>query len=127
MSKKPKLSLVKSGPSPVGHDAPALGKAGAALWRKLTSEFVIDDAAGLVMLAQICAATDRLVGYQEAIERDGLLVRTKQGPKEHPLLKLELATRAFVMRGLARLGLDAEPLKAIGRPPAQFGWTPDAN
>jgi hypothetical protein len=44
-----------------------------------------------------------------------------------PLLKLELATRAFIMRGLARLGLDAEPLKAIGRPASQFGWTPDAD
>ena len=126
MSKKPKLSLVPS--TPTGDGPPStLGKAGATLWRTLTTEFMIDDAAGLVMLAQICAAVDRLVGYQEAIARDGLMIRTKQGPKEHPLLKLELSTRAFIMRGLARLGLDAEPLKAIGRPPAKYGWTPDAN
>ena len=126
MAKKPILTLVE--PTTTARSPPAtLGKPGATLWRTLTTEFVIDDAAGLVMLAQICAAADRLVGYQEAIERDGLLVRTKQGPKEHPLLKLELSTRAFVMRGLARLGLDAEPLKAIGRPPANFGWAPDAD
>ena len=124
MSKKPKLSLVKPSPPTADGPPPTLGKAGATLWRTLTSEFVIDDAAGLTMLAQICAAADRLADYQAAIGRDGLMIRTKQGPKEHPLLKLELSTRAFIMRGLARLGLDAEPLKAIGRPPAQFGWAP---
>ena len=97
MAKKPILTLVE--PTTTARSPPAtLGKPGATLWRTLTTEFVIDDAAGLVMLAQICAAADRLVGYQEAIERDGLLVRTKQGPKEHPLLKLELSTRAFVQQ-----------------------------
>jgi P27 family predicted phage terminase small subunit len=97
MGKKPTLSLVSPSP-PTGDAPPTLGKAGRKLWRTLTAEFVIDDSAGLEMLQQVCSAADRLCGYQEAIERDGLMVRTKQGPKEHPLLKLELSTRAFIMR-----------------------------
>jgi P27 family predicted phage terminase small subunit len=126
MAKKPKLSLVKPLPL-IGSDPPrSLGQAGRKLWRTLTSEFVIDDAAGLEMLTQICAATDRLVALQETIEADGLMVRTKAGPKEHPLLKIELSTRAFIMRGIGRLGLDVEPLKTIGRPPGGgVGWRPD--
>jgi hypothetical protein len=36
--------------------------------------------------------------------------------KEHPLLKHELAARAFVCRTLQRLGLDVEAIKPPGRP-----------
>ena len=39
-----------------------------------------------------------------------------------PLLKHELAARAFVVRTLARLGLDLEPVRAgPGRPPGARG------
>lgn len=103
MAKKSKLSLVKPSP-PIGNDPPSsLGQAGRKLWRTLTSEFVIDDAAGLEMLTQICAAIDRLVALQETIEADGLMVRTKAGPKEHPLLKIELQRRPSSCAALAGL------------------------
>jgi hypothetical protein len=32
-------------------------------------------------------------------------------------LRAELANRAFVVRSLARLGLDVEPVRPMGRPP----------
>jgi hypothetical protein len=41
---------------------------------------------------------------------------TKSGMREHPLLKGELANRAFVCRSLHRLGLNLEVVKPIGRP-----------
>jgi hypothetical protein len=42
--------------------------------------------------------------------------RTKQGLKDHPALKHELANRSFVVRTLHRLGLDVEAIKPVGRP-----------
>jgi len=41
---------------------------------------------------------------------------TKNGMREHPLFKMELQNRAFVCRSLARLGLNLEVVKPIGRP-----------
>jgi hypothetical protein len=39
--------------------------------------------------------------------------------REHPGLKHELAARSFVVRTLARLGLDVEAIKPVGRPAAK--------
>jgi hypothetical protein len=51
------------------------------------------------------------------IDRDGELIPTRSGLKEHPGLKGELANRAFVSRTLQRLGLDVEPVRPdVGRP-----------
>ena len=55
------------------------------------------------------------------IERDGLVVKTKSEPRDHPALKHELANRSFVIRALTRLGLDVEPLGRVGRPSSPFG------
>jgi hypothetical protein len=83
----------------------------------VTSEYGIEDAGGVEMLAQACAALDRAEACAEHIRQDGEIVRTKAGPKDHPALKHELANRAFVVRTLARLGLDVEAIKPTGRPP----------
>ena len=72
------------------------------------------------MLQQICEAADRVQELAAIIARDGPVVGTKHGPKDHPLLKHELAARSFVVRSLQRLGLDVEPVKAIGRPPREW-------
>jgi hypothetical protein len=72
------------------------------------------------MLFQICAAADRAVECASMIARDGPVISTKHGLKEHPLLKIELASRSFVVRTLQRLGLDVEAVKPQGRPPGSF-------
>ena len=82
--------------------------------RNIMREYVIDDAAGLETLALACEQLDRVHECREQIDRDGLMIRTKHGPKDHPLLKAELAARAFVSRTLVRLGLGAETIKPIG-------------
>jgi len=98
-----------------------LGKHGMALWRSITGEFEVDDAAALEMLCQACQGLDRAEAGREQIEEigecdvvDGVAV------KEHPLLRHELAARAFVVKCIERLGLNAEPGKAVGRPPASW-------
>src|SRR5262245_9896990 len=89
-----------------------LGETGMNLWRSIQSSYAIDDAGGIEMLLQICEAAQRAEACRAQIEHDGELIRSKAGVlKEHPLLKSELACRSFVVRGLARLGLDVEPLR----------------
>jgi hypothetical protein len=93
-----------------------LGQIGLELWRKVQGEYHIIDAGGVELLAQACAALDRAESLREQIDRDGEIVRMKGVLKDHPGLKHELANRAFITRAIARLGLDVEPVRAVGRP-----------
>jgi hypothetical protein len=102
-----------------------LGKTGADLWNRVHSESVIDDVGGVETLAQICAAADRAAELGARITADGAVIRVKGIPRPHPCLRDELAARAFVVRGLARLGLTLEPLKPVGRPGLVTDWTGD--
>jgi len=115
--KKPRLTVVPTKLNPLAPPA-TLGEAGSKLWARIQSEFRVDDAPGQEMLLRICGAADRLEEYDEIISRDGPVVRTKTGVKDHPLLKHELAARAFIVRALHRLGFDIEPTRdTVGRPP----------
>jgi hypothetical protein len=97
-----------------------------ALWRSVQHAYRIDDAGGTELLAQACAAADRVEALAERISADGEVVSTRAGPKAHPALRDELAGRAFIVRTLERLGLNVETIKPIGRP--SKGWRgPDAD
>jgi hypothetical protein len=118
MPRKPKLALIPAQPEPEGLPPPdGLGATGTALWRKITTLYAFDDPGSVETLFQACAAADRAEACREAIESDGVLIRTKAGVRDHPLIKHELAARAFTVRSLARLGLDLEPVRdRVGRP-----------
>jgi len=117
-----KFALV-TGEQPAVKPPRKLGRPGANLWRTILSEYQIDDSAGLEMLALACEQLDRAQECKEQIDRDGLLIRTRHGPKDHPLLRTELSARSFVTRTLMRLGLTE--IKPVGRPPSPHGWLPD--
>ena len=113
-----KLSVVGTaeiGPKP----SRKLGQHGANLWKAVTTEYVIADSAGIEMLTSACQQLDRAEALREAIDRDGEVIRSKAGLREHPGLKHELAARSFVVRTLARLGLDIEAIRPVGRPPGR--------
>ncbi len=115
MAKKPQLSLVNS--ATIASAPPRkLGQHGLALWNAINSEFVVDDRGGIELLAQLCAAQDRVEALAERINDDGETIRTKNGLKAHPALRDELALRAFICRTLQRLGVTVEIVKPIGRP-----------
>lgn len=101
-----------------------LGEHGLALWNAVHSEYQIDDRGGVEILTQICAASDRVEALAAQINEDGETIRTRTGVlKAHPCLKDELALRAFICRGLERLGLNIESIKpSVGRPPGGLGW-----
>jgi hypothetical protein len=102
-----------------------LGTHGQRLWDAVNEEVVLEDSAGVEMLLEACEALDRVQECAAEIKRSGVMIKTRTGSKENPLLKIELANRAFVTRTLARLGLDSEPIKTIGRPGAR-GYDGDA-
>ena len=113
-----KFTVVGASPNSDSAITPhSLGKHGTALWRQITSEYEITDAGGVAMLAAACAAWNRAELCRESIDREGELVTVRGVPREHPLLKAELANRAFTVRTLQKLGLNFEPVRAAaGRP-----------
>jgi len=118
---KPALSMVSTG-SPRSAPPRPLGADGTALWNRVMSEYRIEDAGGIELLAQACAALDRAEALSAAIAQDGAVIRTESGPKSHPACKDELACRAFVARTLEWLGLNVEVVKC--RPTKPLGWIP---
>jgi hypothetical protein len=118
-SDKPPLAVID--PTPTGFSPPRkLGDHGLALWNSVQGAYRIDDVGGIELLAQACAAADRVEALAERISADGEVVHTRTGPKAHPALRDELAGRAFICRTLERLGLNLETIKPLGRP--SKGW-----
>src|SRR5262245_18166173 len=108
-------------PDSTGADASSiptgLGDHGRSLWSTVMAEYQGDDIGGREMLFQVCAAADMAARLRAQIDKEGVLIKTKGVPREHPLIKQELAHRSFVVRGLARLGLNFEPIRTqMGRP-----------
>ena len=113
---KPPLTLIDPAATSILPPRP-LGEHGRALWNAVYREYRIDDIGGVELLAQACAAADRVEGLKAAIDRDGEVVHTRNGPKAHPALRDELAGRAFIVKTLERLGLNLETIRPVGRPP----------
>jgi hypothetical protein len=112
----PSLRIVTPS-TPTGTQPPRkLDEHGFNLWRTIMSEYDIADAGGIEILMQICAATDRVEALAEQIDREGETITVKGVPRSHPLLRDEIQIRAFICRGLQRLGLNVEAIKPIGRP-----------
>jgi hypothetical protein len=124
LGKKPPLKLVQSSSATWQAPPRTLGRHGRSLWDRIQSEYGVEDSGGLEMLLQACAALDRAENLRLEIDRDGEVIRTRSGVKDHPALKHELANRAFVVRTLARLGLNFESVKSVGRPLQPTGWQP---
>jgi hypothetical protein len=120
MAKKPKLSLVRPSLYPVPTPPRPLGQHGRQLWNSVHAEYEVVDAGGIEMLCLACASLDRAEQLKTAIDEDGPIIRSKAGVRDNPLLKHELAARAFTVRTLQKLGLNFEPVRAPGRPPGAF-------
>jgi hypothetical protein len=119
--KHPALTVV--GPAATGAQPPRnLGPTGRKLWTDILHEYRIEDRAGLELLCLACEAVERAERLRALIDEEGEIVRTKTGPRSHPGLRDELQNRAFVARTLERLGLNVEPVKAMGRPPTKGAY-----
>ena len=113
-----KLQLITTAPADDPDATPdGLGPHGLALWCKVVSEYDLTDAGGATTLEQAARSLDRAEACRDRINRDGELINVRGGMKEHPLLRHELANRAFCVRALQKLGLAFEPVRTMGRPP----------
>jgi hypothetical protein len=115
------FSVVPS-PATTTADPPAnLGSAGTNLWKSILSQYDIRDSGGLALLEQAAFAADRAERLRVEIDAAGEILHSRNGPREHPGLKAELASRAFIARTLCKLGLHVEPLRpSVGRPPSSW-------
>ena len=117
------LKVISVAPAPEAVEPPGkLGAVGMSLWLDIVASYEFGDRASYETLFQACASADRADRLRQLIDADGEIVRTKAGIKDHPALRHEIACRSFVVRTLARLGLDLEPLRGgPGRPPGGGG------
>jgi phage terminase small subunit len=99
-----------------------LSRSAKQLWRDLTIEYSLDDAAGLRILRSALESLDRAEAAREAIERDGLLIRDRWGQdKVNPLCAVERDARSSFLHAMKALCLDIEPLRdKVGRPPVSM-------
>ena len=82
------LKLVKNTPNTVGPPR-KLGRYGKQLWDSVVAEYAITDCGGIELLTGACQALDRAENCRVQIDRDGEMLKTKTGMREHPLLKAE--------------------------------------
>jgi hypothetical protein len=123
-SAQPPLSIVNL-PSSIPKPPPNLGEAGATLWRSIMAEYDIPDAGGQALLEQAASAYDRAERLRVEIDRDGEIVRGRTGMREHPGLKIELASRSFVCRTLQRLGINLEAVRPASGHRVNPTWSSD--
>lgn len=122
--KQPPLSIVK--PAATDIEPPRkLGNHGMALWCRVQDEYRVTDSGGVELLCQACAMLDRAEMLAARIAEDGEMFTVKGVPRAHPCIREELGARAFVVRTLARLGLNVEAVKPVGRPGGGIGWRGD--
>jgi P27 family predicted phage terminase small subunit len=123
---KPPFSVVSALPVIVPDPPRPLGTHGRQLWDRVQGEYRISDCGGVEILAQICAAQDRVETLRERIDADGETVHTRGGmPRAHPALRDELQLRSFIVKSLEKLGLNVEAVKPPGRPlGGGLGWVP---
>jgi P27 family predicted phage terminase small subunit len=108
--KVPKIHPV-AGPVPPEH----LREHGAALWRDITRQYGIGDAAGLALVTMACSAFDRLQEAQAAIDKHGAVVMDHRGTlKRNPACALERDAHSMMLSALRQLHLDIEPLRDRG-------------
>jgi hypothetical protein len=104
------------------YDPPAsLGQNGRKLWSSIMAQYAITDSGGLAILEQACRSIDMAEEYAAIIAREGPTQATRMGVKDHPLTRHVLAARALGTRLLTKLGLNIEPVRAIGRPAGGVG------
>lgn len=79
---------------------------------------MVDDAGSKTVLKEVCLAADMVAACREQIARDGLTIPTRNGSRDHPLIRTVLMTQSFLTRSLIRLGAIADsPKPTLGRPP----------
>jgi hypothetical protein len=91
-----------------------LKRHGLQLWQSVLADYALEDVGSLELLCLAAQALDRAESCRARIEKDGEMI----GSRANPLIRDELANRAFVSRALVRLNLGGElgSKRPVGRP-----------
>ncbi|MEP7366879.1 MAG: hypothetical protein ABI972_26780 [Acidobacteriota bacterium] len=85
------------------------------LYAKLSKEWRIVDASGLLVLLTAMQALDRLRQAQALLARDGIVMPDRFGQqKPHPASQIEREARGGLLQALRALNLDLESLEGDG-------------
>ncbi len=97
---------------------PGLSAAAKAWWTKLTAEYQLEDAAGLLLLETALQAFDRMHQARDLIAVHGAVTLDRFDQlRPNPATTIERDSRAAMLGALKALNLDIEPLKdSPGRP-----------
>lgn len=100
---------------------PGLSAAAKEWWKKLATEYEIDDAAGLLLLETALQAFDRMHQARELITQHGAVTMDRFNQlRPNPATTIERDSRAAMLGALKALNLDIEPLHdGAGRPPGK--------
>jgi P27 family predicted phage terminase small subunit len=92
-----------------------------AWWKAITTEYAVDDEAGLLLLETALQAFDRLRQAQALIAEYGAVTKDRWGQlRPNPACTIERDSRAAMLAALKALNLDLEPLRdKPGRPPGR--------
>ena len=82
----------------------ALGKAGKALQAAVLADYELTEAEQAVLI-QACEAADRAASAKAQVDRDGVTLEGRYGPRIHPAAAVERDARAAVLRSLVALGV----------------------
>ncbi|MGI8783565.1 MAG: P27 family phage terminase small subunit [Acidobacteriota bacterium] len=87
-------------------------------WNRLTTEYQIEDEAGLFMLQIAMEAFGTMRAAQVLLDRDGLVTQDRFAqPRAHPAATIARDARAAMLAAFKALNLDVEPLRdRPGRP-----------
>lgn len=95
-----------------------LTHASRAWWSEVMGEYALESH-HLRLLTLAAEAYDRAAQARELIDKEGLVVRTRDGGrKAHPAVAIERDARLAFARLVRELDLDAEPAPPTVRPPA---------
>lgn len=72
-----------------------------------------------IILAAACEAADRAAEAKAAVDRDGITIEGRYGPRAHPAIAIERDARLAMLRAIRELGLNLETTPTP-RPPSRF-------
>jgi P27 family predicted phage terminase small subunit len=79
---------------------------GTSFWKRVLTDYVIEDAHDLARLQVVCEALDRIAECRDRIAQDGAWVEGRFGLKQHPALVMEDRQRATFLKAVRELSLD---------------------
>ncbi len=83
-----------------------LSASAKVLWRKLTADYVLDDAGAELLLQSACESYDRLQEARKLIDKEGAVMRDRWGQaKPHPACGIERDARGQMHAALRLLKL----------------------